>query len=466
MLLYFIIITVMMSAAVGLANNRRVMISCASLFYAIQLLLAVYVAAGKMGATSLLFFTFDNTGVLFHLLLAVISPVVFFQSIKYLGSESIRENRIYHMSLMLLCASLSGVYYANNAAVTWIFLEATTLATAGLVYYRRTVKSLEATWKYIFVSSVGITIAYLGVLLLSTAATTESGLSYEMLAGEMSAANPLYMQLAFVFILAGYSCKMEVFPLYTVGIDANYAAPTPASALISTGLVNAGFVAFYRVYKLMTLTEVFPWVCNVLMLTGLLSVLIAAVYLRRTNNYKRFLAFSTVENMGIVLIALGLGEMGVFAAIFHITAHSLVKSGMFMQIAQVGKIYGTYRLNRTSDYINKYMPGGMAVVMGMVCLLALPPSGLFVSELLVMRGLIAGGRWVSLVIFVLLICLIIYSVARRFSALAFKPTGAAEAKPENADRLLTWLQITLIVAAMVLGVWQPDFLVEFINGMF
>lgn len=470
MVLSFLILSALCLLPASLARGRRGIVAAAACFYAVQAALVVWVALKGRGATALHYFTFDELGLLFHGLMAVISPIVFYQSIGYLDTEPAREVRLYHLSLAGLCLAATGVYYANNAAATWVFLEATTLATAGLVYHRRSIRSLEAVWKYVFVSSVGIAVAYLGVLMLGTAVTGPEGLSYAHLRAAMAGANPLYMKMAFLFILTGYSCKMETFPLYTVGVDANYAAPTPASALISTALVGSGFVAFFRIYHLMQPSPVHEWTRSVLILTGLVSVLIAAVYLRRTNNFKRLLAYSTVENMGIVLLGLGIGGAGLWAALFHLTAHSLLKSGLFMQIGVVGRLYGTYRMNRLGGYLDRYAPGAVAAGLGAVGLLAFPPSGLFVSELLIVKGFVAGGRWVTLVLFTLMICVVIYSLARRFAALLWKPAAAEPTPPPVASKVATCLQLALIGAAFALGFarggWLTALVDSIVNGFY
>lgn len=465
MTLLYIILALFITGAVYYSKTRKNITAFAFAFYVLQAGFAVWILTCGFGKDALHYLTYDHLGTLFFVLTAVISPVVFLQSRNYLDTESVRHYRLYHLALILLCLAVTGVYYANNAAVTWIFLEATTLATAGIVYHRRTVRSLEATWKYVFVSSVGIAVAYLGILMLSTAVAGEESLAYSQLSSSMMRANPLYMKLAFLLILTGYSCKMEVFPLYTVGVDANYAAPTPASALISTALVNAGFVAFFRIYQVLEASAVYEWIQSVLLITGVLSVMIAAVYLRRTNNYKRFLTYSTVENLGIVMIGLGIGGWGVFAALFHLTVHSLLKSGMFMQVAQVGRIFRSYRMNRSGSYLNIYRLGGVVILMGTIGLLAFPPSGLFLSELVILREMIAGGHWIVLVVFVLLICLIIYTLCRRFFGLLFRPADTAKANPESVSPVNTWLQFLLILAALVLGVVQPEGLVEFIHAI-
>ena len=456
------LLSVLLSAR---AKSRKSITGCAAVFYVVQAVFAAWAFTAGQGTSAWHYLTFDPLGTLFHGLTALIAPVVFYQSRDYLDTESLRHYRLYNMALIALCVAVTGVYYANNAAVTWIFLEATTLATALLVYHRRTVRSLEATWKYVFVSSVGVAVAYLGILMLSTAVTGEESLSYQQLQTAMTNANPLYMKLAFLLILTGYSCKMEVFPLYTVGVDANHAAPTPASALISTALVNAGFIAFFRIFRVLGASDIYGWAKSVLLITGVLSVLIAAVYLRRTNHFKRFLTYSTVENLGIVMIGLGLGGWGVFAAVFHLVVHSLIKSGLFMQVAQVGRMFGTYRINRVGSYLNVYRFGGIVILMGTVGLLAFPPSGLFVSELMILRELIAGAHWIALALFVLLICLVIYTLCRRFFGLLFRPVNARNIQPETTNRISTGLQFALILTALVLGIVQPQPFVDFIHAI-
>lgn len=248
MMFIFLLISLAIVGFVALAAQHRTVRIFAAFYYLVQAGFAVAVIPFRIGEVESQFFTFDLLGAIFFVLMAVISAVAFVQSNFYLDRETLRQFKLYNISLMLLCVSATGVYFANNIAVTWIFLEATTLCTAGLVYHRRNTRSLEATWKYIFICSLGIAVAYLGILLLSTV-TAGGELSYANLARTVASGNPLYLKIAFLFILVGYSCKMEVFPLYTIGVDANFAAPAPASAVISTVLVNAGFVSLFRVYR-------------------------------------------------------------------------------------------------------------------------------------------------------------------------------------------------------------------------
>ena len=429
MMLFYLIASILAASAAFAARNERQIAAAGAAFYAVQAVFVLCIFAGGLYDTdSLGVFSFDAAGTLFHILLVVVSAFAFAHSEAYLHGSDLRQTRTYSALLMLLTTAISGAYFASNLAVTWIFLEATTLCSAGIIYHRRTAQTLEAAWKYVFVCSTGIAMAYLGILLLAAATKCES-LSYEAVAAAAAGGNALYLKTAFLLILCGYSCKVELFPLYTVGVDANFAAPSPASALISTGLVNAGFLAVLRVYRILAATEVFPWVRSVLLVVGVLSLAIGAL----------FLSYSTVENMGIAAIGLGIGGAGVWAAVFHVVCHTLIKSSLFLQMAVVRQVYNGYRINRIGDYIHINRVGAVGLLAGMVVVMAFPPSPLFVSELAILREVIAAGKWWLVGVMLLLLCIVIYSVCYRIVKLC-------------------WSALTLLLAAIVVGVWQPAFL--------
>ena len=461
MIYIFFAIWLTVGASAFLAHNRRTVHRLCALYLTSHALFAGLLFGGNYLTTSGVFFTFDELGTLFYTLLAVVAVFIFIHSEAYLKRDDIKDYRNYFALLMLLTTAITGVYFANNIAITWILLETTTLCGAGILYYRRSEVTLEATWKYLFVCSTGIAIAYLGILLLCAAATNSS-LSYEDLPQIIANGNPLYLKAAFLLVLTGYSCKMEIFPLYTIGVDANFAAPAPASALLSTGLVHAGFLAIFRIYRLFAHTEIFGWVQNVMLIIGVLSLVVGALFLRRTNNYKRFLSYSTVENMGIVAIGLGVGGAGVWAAVFHVVCHTFIKSSLFLQIAIVRQVYNGYRINRLGDYININKVGAIAIMVGMVAVLAFPPSPLFISELMIMAEALSGGDWWLIAIMVVLLCIVIFTICHRFIKLCYQP-NQDELHPSNIDRRLSYSALSLLLVALVLGLWQPEFLTSIID---
>ena len=461
MIYIFFAIWLTVGASAFLAHNRRTVHRLCALYLTSHALFAGLLFGGNYLTTSGVFFTFDELGTLFYTLLAVVAVFIFIHSEAYLKRDDIKDYRNYFALLMLLTTAITGVYFANNIAITWILLETTTLCGAGILYYRRSEATLEATWKYLFVCSTGIAIAYLGILLLCAAATNSS-LSYEDLPQIIANGNPLYLKAAFLLVLTGYSCKMEIFPLYTIGVDANFAAPAPASALLSTGLVNAGFLAIFRIYRLFAHTEIFGWVKNVMLIIGVLSLVVGALFLRRTNNYKRFLSYSTVENMGIVAIGLGVGGAGVWAAVFHVVCHTFIKSSLFLQIAIVRQVYNGYRINRIGDYININKVGAIGLLGGMVVVLAFPPSPLFISELMILKQTIASTGWWLIALIVLMLCVVVYSICFRVIKLCYQP-NQDELHLSKINRRLSHSALSLLLAAIVLGLWQPEFLKELIT---
>ena len=358
---------------------------------------------------------------------------------------------------MLLAVAITCVYYSDNVAMTWVFLEATTICSAGIIYHREWEQSLEATWKYIFVCSTGIAMAYLGILLLSTVAEHGS-LDYASLKEVIANGNPLYLKVAFLLIVVGYSCKMEIFPLYTVGVDANYAAPAPASAYISTALVNAGFVSIMRIYTLYASAgEVFAWARHVLILIGILSLAVGAMFLRRTNNYKRFMSYSTVENMGIVAIGMGIGGVALWAAVFHVVCHTLIKSSMFYQIGIMRHIYDSYSINRIGNYLNINRVGAIGFIVGTLVLLAFPPSPLFISEVMIFSEIVGVGSWWLLVAMLILMCVVIYNIWSRSLRLSYH-SNQDTLHLSEVNRRLSYSAAVLLVIAIIIGLWQPEVL--------
>ncbi len=445
-----------------LLSRRRGLVNLLSGLYALlqagsAVWMFVYPPAGGQ------LFVYDALGKLFFSLSALVGLMAVTHSWAYLKGDTLREYKIYFAALILLLASLSGVYFAANAAVTWIFLEATTLSAAGLIYYHREAKSLEAAWKYVFVCSVGISMAYLGILLLSSVVRDGGDLTYANLAMRIATANPLYAKMAFLFILVGYSCKLEAFPLYAAGVDANSAAPAPAGAVISTALLNGGFVAVFRVYKVMMQSEFYPWMQGVLLILGVATLAVGALTMRRVRNYKRLWAYSSVENMGLVLIALGLGGGALLFAVLHLVGHTFLKSSLFFQLGPLYKSLGSYRIEDGGEYMKLNPAAGVGLALTVAFLLGFPPSVLFISELGFVQQAVTGGKWWAVAAIAGLVCVAIYILGQRVYELCFKPA------PEPGQKLrvgaVLWSALAFMALACALGAWQPGWLMDLINGV-
>ena len=465
-MLTYIIVSLLIAIAPLASRSERVTNLIASLFALVQVASVALVFVFDRFDTALLtIFRADTLAVVFHVLMIAVLIFSLIHSSSYLRAEKVttRSYNAYYTLLMLLALSITCVYYSYNLAMTWVFLELTTICSAGIIYHREFEQSLEATWKYIFVCSTGIAMAYLGILLLSTVAV-EGTLDYAALKSVISEGNPLYLKLAFLLIVIGYSCKMEVFPLYTVGVDANFAAPAPASAFISTALVNAGFVSIMRIYTLYASSEVFAWARNVLILIGILSLAVGAMFLRRTNNYKRFLSYSTVENMGIVAIGMGIGGVALWAAVFHVMCHTFIKSSMFYHVGVMRHVYDSYSINRIGNYMNINRIGAIGLIVGTLLLLAFPPSPLFVTEVMLFSEIATQGRWWLLILMVVLMCVVLYAIWSRSLRLNYH-SNQDELHLSEVNRRLSYSASVLLIVAIIVGIWQPAELMDIIDSI-
>ncbi len=466
MLLLFFITAVLMVVLIFLLRNRTIT-KFISIGYAIMhILLSVYCWSNQ-NFTELRYFTFNSTGVLLLSILSVLAIPTLYHGFIYTRGIDLKKFNIYHGALITLMTFMSGAYLANGMTVLWIFVEATTLAVALLIYHDRTEMALEATWKYVFICSAGIALAYLGILFLGFIYGREdaASLTFSSLSVLINQANPMYLKIAFLFVLIGFSTKMGLFPMHTVTIDAHSVAPPPVSALISTTLMNVGFLAIYRVYTLFSSSSILPFMNRVLIFAGLLSLLVAAGYMLKAKHLKRMLAYSSLENMGLVAIATGVGGSGYYAAILLIVLHSFAKSSLFYQMGQLSRVLGTFRLDDCGNYMKLYPAGSLVLITGLFCILAIPPSGLFISEFLMMKGLVNNGQWFVLITAIILLCFVIYAMSTRFMHIIFSnPRQYPEFTPSGKVRPVeTVTQFLLLGVVIAICFYQPQFLVDIIN---
>ena len=194
--------------------------------------------------------------------------------------------------MVLLISACSVVYLSGHIAVTWIFIEITTLSASALIYHHRNLRALEGVWKYVFICAISITFVYIGILFLSLS-LKDAGIedmSFDSLYANADKLNPFWLKLAFLFIFTGFTAKLGLVPMYTAGIDAKDKAPAPAGALLASVLMNAGFVSIYRMYAVLARTPLHHWANTVMIIAAVLSIFVAAVYMTRIKNIKRMFA--------------------------------------------------------------------------------------------------------------------------------------------------------------------------------
>jgi hydrogenase-4 component F len=468
MILAYFILTIIITLLLVLLKHKVVHYIAMSVFTIGQLLLNVYLSVGgKTGFEG--YIKVDSLGLIFLTLLSVVSITTIIQSFIYLSKrrDSIAHKSYYFASMVVFIASMSGVFISDHIGVMWIFAETTSLSIALLIYHERTSEAIEATWKYIFVSTIGLSFSFIGILLLdiSISGVNASMFTFSELQGLFIATqNKLMLQLSFLLIVIGFSVKMGVFPLHTVCIDAHSVAPSPVSAMVSTSLMNVGFVAIFRFFTLLSHSPVASWMSHILIILGGVSILVAAIYMVKVKNIKRLIAYSSVENMGLVALAIGVGGIAWFAAIFHLIIHTLVKSGIFYQIGQIIRFYKTKKVYYLGSYFSVNAIGAVVILLAFIMLSGIPPSGFFFSEFMLFSAMFKGNYIVIAIIVMLLLCFIIYTIAKYFFKILFGNINPELLeKGEKISKWETIPQLILLLGALYISIAPPPFLSELIR---
>jgi hydrogenase-4 component F len=411
------------------------------------------------------YFRADSGNLLFLALIAVVYLAVIPASYRYLEREKVSElwHRIYVVAMLLFVFSMTGAILARNLGLFWVFIEATTLASAPFIYFERHESSLEATWKYVFICSVGIAIAFIGILFLALSAKGVCDLFYDDLIRNAPQLGRFWLLFSFPFIVVGLGTKAGVAPMHSWLPDAHSEAPSPVSAFLSGMLLNTAFYGLYRVFQVLDAAGLRREAAIFFLICGFASLLISAVYLAGATNFKRLLAYSSIENMGIIFIGIALGGVGLFAAFLHLMAHSLAKTTLFITAGNIAYRFGTKDIAEVAGLRSVDRPSGALWGIGFAALAGLPPFPIFISEFLIAREMVTQGRFGLLAAFLILVTLVLYGMARA----AFKMylgTAPATAKREP-PRLIEWLpQATLLTILCILGVAMPDAIRQIITA--
>jgi hydrogenase-4 component F len=438
------------------------------IFIVLQWSLTVYEYI-NLDVTQLVYFTPDALAVIFLFVLSIVCVPAFYHSFIYLEKHPYkpREQGMFFAAMVILTASLSAAYLSNHIGITWVFVELTTLSASALIYHRRNKLTLEGTWKYIFICSISITLVFIGVLFV-TVAVQQAGirdLFYKDLSLNASKLNEFWLKLAFLFIFTGFTAKAGLVPMYTAGIDAKDKAPYPAGALLASVLMNVGFVGIFRFYEISSHSGIFAWTNKVLLISAMLSIFVATVYMIRVKNIKRMMAYSGVEHMGIVMLGLACGGVGYYAAILHLILHSFAKPALFLQFGQIYRTYGSKSVYDVGDYFKHNPAGAIVLLLAYFVITAMPPSGMFVSEFLVFRSVFEAGKLWILILVLILLTFIIWAFGKNvFKMLFIKPVDFNPVIRERIPFTESISQYILLFLVIYIGFNPPVRLVELINA--
>jgi len=368
--------------------------------------------------------------------------------------------RFYHAMYQILMFGMNLALIANNIGLMWVAIELATLTTVLMVGIYRTHEALEAAWKYFILGSVGIALALFGTILVYMAALPVVGegsdaMTWTVLIAHVAAFDPALLNVAFVFLLLGYGTKVGLAPLHAWLPDAHAEGPTPISAVLSGLLLN---VALYAVLRFKLLLAANPGAIApgpLMVIMGLTSLVFAAFMLYRRRDIKRMFAYSSIEHMGIIAFAFGMGgPLANFAGLLHMTMHSLTKSAIFFAVGHIAQVKGTQKIADIRGLTVTHPWLGWSLVVGVVAIAGLPPMGIFMSEFLVVSSTFAREPLLAIpLVFGLLIAF--GALFLRIGGLAFgEPVGSTA--PVQASYVPMFAHLTLVLAA---GIYLPPPLV-------
>ena len=424
-----------------------------------------------VAGVSLLFAERARTDILivddFNIFLVTITTFVAFTtsifSASYIGHE-IEIGRLtpifvrfYHALYQAMIGAMDVALVANNIGLMWVGVEVATLSTVMMVGIYRTPEAVEAAWKYFILGSVGIALAFFGTILVYLVAQDVLGeglpaMAWDLMVRKAGAFDPRLLSLAFVFLLVGYGTKVGLAPFHAWLPDAHAEGPTPISAVLSGLLLNVALFALLRFKMLLAANPATLNVGVIMILLGLVSLVFAAFMLFRRRDIKRLFAYSSIEHMGIITFAFGMGgPLANFAGLLHMTMHSLTKSAIFFAVGHVAQVKGTQQIAQIRGLSVTHPVLAVGLALGVIAIAGLPPFGIFLSEFMLVSSTFARQPLLAVVLVIGLLIAFGALILRLQQILFGEPSGPAGDVKASYVPLFLHLMFVLIA-----GLWLPE----------
>ncbi len=396
----------------------------------------------------------DPLGLLVLSLVSILFLVIAVYAVGFLRTEPPRGGRVFVSGLLSFLAAATLVALSHHLALLWVGMETTTLALAPLVYHRHDRRSLEAVWKYLLLSSVGIALALLGTFFLAASQTTGYPLLLEDLIAGHASLQPALLRTAFIFLLVGYGTKMGLAPLHAWKPDTYGEAPSLVAGLMAGGLTSCAFLGVARITEITMAAGQAEFVQPLLLAFGVVSLVVAAAFMIGQTDLKRLLAYSSVEHMGLLVLGLGLGGAGPYGTVLHLVNNALTKGVMFLVVGNVVLATGSASSGAARGILRRLPVSGVVLLLGLFAVTGSPPFGLFLSEFTLLNAALAQGHpWIALVV-VFLLAVIFVGMAAVLLEVVYSPSEVpTPAQPESL--LLVGGPVLLLVAVLVLGLYVP-----------
>lgn len=398
----------------------------------------------------------DALGLIVLTLTSALFVLTAFYTVGYLQRETPRGGRFFVSAMLGFLAATTVVSLSQHLAMLWVGMEATTLAVAPLIYHRHDRRSLEAVWKYLLISSVGIALALLGIFFLASAQGDGAGrpLVLTDLIAHARMLHPAWLRAAFLFLLVGFGTKMGLAPMHTWKPDTYGEAPSLVSGLMAGALTSCAFLGVARITAVVMAAGLGEFAQPVLIGFGVLSLVVAAAFVIGQNDVKRLLAYSSVEHMGLLVLGLGLGGVGVYGSVLHILNNGLTKGWMFLVVGNIVLASGNSGVAANRGLLRRLPVSGTLFVLGLFAVTGSPPFGTFLSEFTILRAAVNGGHvWIA-VITLLLLAVIFIGMAALVLEMALG-SPEPDVDPVRESGWLVVGPVVLTAVVLMLGVYIP-----------
>ena len=383
---------------------------------------------------------------------------VSFYAAGYLRYRLERSNRVFVSSLLIFLGLSALVVLARHLGLLWVAIEGTTLATAPLIFFNRSKESLEATWKYLLVLSVGIALALLGTFFLAYsafAAGLPATLNLSTLIAEAPRLSKPWLGAGFLLLLVGYGTKMGLAPMHTWKPDAYGEAPGMAGALFAGGVTSLAFLAILRAFVVVNAAGESGHFTGILLAVGLFSMAIAGLFLVGQKDLKRMLAYSSVEHMGILLFGLGVGGGALWGTFLHILTNGSTKGVLFLTAGNIHRSYGSKKIDVVRGVLRRLPLTGSIFLAGFLAITGSPPFGPFVSEFSILNGALGQGLLVPAVLFLLFLFVVFVGMGKTVLTALQGQAPQEQHSPYRESFLTAGVPLVLLLVVLGLGVFLP-----------
>lgn len=409
------------------------------------------------------FIRFDALSRLFLLILSHVYFWIVLVSYSYLRRQNLvneeKGKKLYFIMLNLYLAANTIALISNHLGLFWVASETTTLSVAPLVYYYRNEESLEAMWKYLFLVSVGIAFAFIGFLFLTLSASGTILQGHQLLISSYTrfatALNPIWLKASFIFVFVGLSTKIGIAPMHPGDIDATSNAPSPAAALMSGSLRGTALLGVMRLFQIMLPTTTADFARIIMIIGGLFSLFVAFVFMFKVTNYKRMIAYSSVEHLGLITLGIGSGGVAFVGAMLHTVFNSLTKMVLFFNAGNIHRAYRSREVQSVWAVLDTLPWTGWLFLLGFFAIVAMPPFGIFFSELMIFQGLLSTPYLLAPVLFFLFFIFVGMSKTV-FTMMYTAPPPDAKSIQKEKFEIMHFASLIILALLIALGVFMPS----------